>query len=98
MCDSTSKKLKVSYRLAFRTQRRQRLSEHSEGKWNTIGPYSQVLPVKKNFFTKMLYLGGSGPLMFTFSEIWKMEFIWSMSKFSQQKLNLLVIYCFLFQV
>ena len=51
--------------------------------------------IKKIFFSNILYLGGSGPFVSTFSEIWKMIFTKSMSKFSQQKLNLLVIYCFL---
>ena len=45
----------------------------------------------KNFFSIILYLGGSGPFV-RISEIWKMVFTWFMSKFSQQKLKLLVIY------
>ena len=51
----------------------------------------------KIFFSKILCLVGSGPFICTFSEIWKMVFTWSMSKFSQQKLNLLVLMFFCFK-
>ena len=48
----------------------------------------------KNLFPKVLCLGGSGPFVRTFSEIWKMVFAWSVFKFSQQKMNLLFLYWF----
>ena len=47
---------------------------------------------------KNLYLRGIGLFARTFSDIWNMVLTWSMSKFSQQKFNFLVIYYFLFQV
>ena len=53
----------------------------------------------KKIFSKILYLGGSGPFVRTFSEIWKIVFSWSMTKFSQQKLiiyktDYLLFFCF----
>ena len=48
------------------------------------------------FFSYTLYLRDSGPFVRTFSETWKTVFTWSMFKFSQQKLNLLVIYYLFF--
>ena len=44
-------------------------------------------------FSKGLYLGDNGRFGHTFSETWKMVFTLSISEFSKQKLNLLVIYC-----
>ena len=44
-------------------------------------------------FSKGLYLGDNDRFARTFSETWKMVFTLSISEFSKQKLNLLVIYC-----
>ena len=44
-------------------------------------------------FSKGLYLGDNDRSAHTFSETWKMVFTLSISEFSKQKLNLLVIYC-----
>ena len=55
--------------------------------------FIKVFGLKKHF-SKILYLGGSDPFVRTFSKISKMVFTWSISKFSREKLNLLVIYCF----
>ena len=66
-------------------------------KWNfQRTPYIfQGFWIKEFFFSKILYLKGSGPFVRTFSQIWKIVFTWSMSQFSQQKFKLLAIYSFL---
>ena len=55
--------------------------------------FTKALGLKK-CSSKILYLGVSGPFARNFSDIWKMVFTWSIPKFSQQKLNLLVIHCY----
>ena len=63
------------------------------GRIRDIEVFREFLKFLKHF-SKILCLGGSDPFVRTFSKISKMVFTWSISKFSHEKLNLLVIYCF----
>ena len=55
--------------------------------------FIKIFGLKKKF-SRIFHLEGSGPFVRSFSKIWQMVFAWSMFKFSLQKLNLQVIYCF----